>query len=395
MRKVVLVRLLWLAIFIYFACAVNAAVQLPTGKELLFAEGHELKARPIVAKKDGPLVYVQDEHNRLHSYTYDPTTDRIYRSKIWLTAFLNDMYFRFFPNYLSLKPGTPWCVSHVQYTPSNSGVFMPNTPSDATYTTRSVFSMISCDPVQILNNDPDNFPWNGHVHPGPLNFVGVNIAANHQMLAISGYRKVDNKPYVAFRPTNMDLCGQNPLIEYTKDENPAFYGNWFFYTKVRFFSNMLGMIISDLYAHYLKLPATLPDWQFVALQEYHGSNISLSQNGNLLSVTCQNGAVDEFDLTLKTWTTSTELQYQLPYTQWPQRLPSPPLCHHKRVRINGVNGTLTRTNQEPIFGIFHPNGGPLDSQIIYKVTERSVWGALRGNEQFFNNKGKIVTLEFL
>lgn len=387
-------RLLRLITPVCFACIVNAAVQLPTGEELLFAAGHETKARAIIAKKDGPLVYVQDEYNRLHSYTYDPTTNRIHRSKIWLVSFLSNAYFRFYPNHLSLRPGIPWCISHIQYTPSTSNVFVPNAPSDAIYTTRSVFSMISCDPIQILNNDPDNFPWNGHIHPGPLNFVGVNIAANHEMLAISGYSKVDKKPYVAFRPTNMDLCGQNPLIEYTKDGNPAFYGNWFFYAKARFFSNLLGMVISDLYAHYLRLPTTLLDWQFVALQDHHGPNIHLSQNGTLLSVTCRDGTINEFDLTLRTWTTATG-QYQLPYTEWPQRLPIEPLCHSRSVRINGFIGTLIKTNQEPIFGIFHPSEGPFAPQTIYKVTERSLWGALRGKEQFFNDKGKIVTLEVL
>lgn len=386
-------RLLWLITLTYFSCIAYAAVNLPTGEELLFAEGHETKARAIVAKKDGPLVYVQDEFNQLHPYTYNPATNRIYRSKIWLTSFLNSLYFKVFPNYLSLEPKVPWCVSHVHYTPSTSNIFAPNTPSKATYTTRSVFSMISCDPIRILNNDPDNFPWNGHVHPGPLNFVGVNIAANHEMLAISGYNKTDNKPYVAFRPTNMDLCGQNPLIEYTNEETTAFYGNWFFHAKARFFSNLFGMIVSDLYAHYLRLPTTLPDWQFIALQEHHGPNINLSQNGKLLSVPCRDGTVDEFDLTLKAWTKTT--QYQLSHTEWPQRLESVLRTHRERARVNGICGTLIKSSQEPVFGIFHPDEGPLVSQTIYKVTERTLWGALRGKAQFFNCKGKIVTLEFL
>ena len=209
---VILVRL-FLAIFITLACSCDVAVYLPTGEELFFAEGHEPQARTVVAKKDGPLVYVQDVFNRLHPYEYDIATNRIYRSKIWLTAFLSTIYFKFFSNHLNIPSDTPWCISHVNYTPSNSSVFIANTPSDATYTTRSVFLMISRDPIQILNNDPDNFPWNGHVHPGPLNFVGLNMAASHEMLAISGYSKTDQRPYVAFRRTNMDLCGQNPLIE--------------------------------------------------------------------------------------------------------------------------------------------------------------------------------------
>jgi hypothetical protein len=130
------------------------------------------------------------------------------------------------------------------------------------------------------------------------------------------------------------------------------------------------------------------------LQEYHGPSINLSQNRNFLSLTCRNGTVDEFDLTLKAWTIATG-QYQLPYIDWPQKLEPAFHTHRERIRVNGVCGTLIKSSQEPVFGMFHPDEAPLASQTIYKVTERSLWGALRGKEQFFNDKGKIVTLEVL
>ena len=116
----------------------------------------------------------------------------------------------------------------------------------------------------------------------------------------------------------------------------------------------------------------------------------------MLSVPCRNSDVDQFDLTLRTWITVIGgFQYQLPYVEWPPRRESGLHNHRVRVRIDGVEGVLLKNGQEPIIGVFHPDDGPLVHQVIYKVMARSLWGAVRGREQFFNDKQKIVTLKLL
>jgi hypothetical protein len=72
-----------------------------------------------------------------------------------------------------------------------------------------------------------------------------------------------------------------------------------------------------------------------------------------------------------------------------------PTNNKVKVRINNYAGTLTRSSQEPIFGTFYPDEGPLAPRVIYRVMERSVWGAIMGRKQFFNDNRERVKVDFL
>lgn len=328
-----------------------------------------------IAKRDGPIVYIEDDRGRVSSYEYEKEEDILKRSQIFRFPLLGALYSAFWDNSNVVQlpkreDGTfaPWAISYFTY------------PEGLDVRTISFYIMTQSNPIIIRNMDPWLPPWNFYDHGGPRGMTGIDMAASGERVAIVGYKKNAQRVF-AFRSINYDLNGGNPMICYRLEggylRNPNFV--------VKTLAEKIGVT-----QQILDIPT--PDWTIVPLKEEHQPKILFAEKGERLMIPKFGGGVSSYDCEQGCWLEDSK-ETPVPTFSLPWPPYEAPIKKTNKVKawLNGVKGHLFLTTKEPVFGTFVSETG--DETLIYHMSDSFV-AALLNQKRFFDKDYNPVELRY-
>jgi hypothetical protein len=328
----------------------------------------------VNAKADGPVVYIEDKEGQLRSFAANKE-GVLSRTQIFRLPYLGELYSTFCsPNNLFTlaknSQGIPakWALSYTVYPDSY---------------TISIFEMTSCYPIQLRNRDPWLPPYYNYYHPGPSDFVGVDITASGEHVAISGYTLQRQKGF-AHRRTNFDLSGNNPLMNYTLPNA----GKWQPSPLLQRQQKKIGIST---------IPLAIPteDWCFVPLKNNHAPNIMAIEQGRYILVPKTEGGHDVYDCYAKSWSDQLFDTYSLtpePWASFPEKLPFVP--KQRKAIVQGKPGHIRLSTQEPLYGVFQEDSVEKTPEIpLYRASRTFEEVILLNQHQFIDHLGQEIQVQ--
>lgn len=342
------------------------------GTEFSLNPNHKLLKEIEVAKRDDFIVYGTDEDGRVYSFEYDEKTNKLNRTQIFRFPILGFLYQTFVDSSNSfqlLKDSDgqimPWDVAHIRY---------ENTR------TIGLLVMTQKNPVRIQNMDPWLPPWQVYEHTGPFGVTGVNIAAGGQTIAIIGYNDKGDR-VIAYRQMTFDLTGSNPMMTYQYPSGYIKRPSWIL--------GKLGQVIG-VPQEQTQLPTE--DWQQINLDTNHQPYARILP-GEKIAVAKAMGGASIYDTVDKKWVEDISIFRWPDNIEWPEY--QKPLCvkpRTYRTMVDGIEGKITESSQEPERWKFQPDEGGGQSLYSYSSGFSDV---LSNKKYLYTEQGKRVALSRL
>ncbi len=331
----------------------------------------------VQAKKNGPIVYAQDTNGKLYAFEYCSDEGKLKRSSIFRLPVMGTLYKWLVDSSNTvqlpyMKDGTfaKWAISYFTF------------PEGPDVRTISLYIMTQTNPIILRNMDPWLPPWQDYNYPGPLGVTGVDVAAGHNLVAVIGYGQ-EGKKVFAYRPLNYDFTGGNPMISYRLSSGYIIEP----YAWVKRIAKKI-----EVTSQVIDIPSA--DWIIVPLMDEHQPKIRVDDKGRYLYIPKNDGNCSVYDCEIKAWLNDVKNIFNSDASlTWPTfEYPIYTKPQKVRVTLNGEEGELTSSTQDPIMGIFTSKLGK--KKPIYALPSNAV-SVLFNSKTLFDEYYRPVRLSYL
>lgn len=341
-------------------------------KSYYFARGHELKVEVVLAKRDGPIVYVEDVNEKLYSFKLN-NDNKLERIRIFEAPVIGSVYNILVnqPNYYTLPKDqngkkANWSIAFVDYVTEKAKIITP-------------YIMISTNPIKFRNLDPRLLPNKSFEHLGPLGMVGVSHSSSGERLAVIGYN-AKGKKILAYRKINFDLSGSNPFMTYRMVDGDLIHP----FPYMKQFGKFIGTSskIVDIQVN---------DWHQVKLRKDHLPIIRVMKEGRTIHVGRSDG-YDVYDCKKSKWVDRIK-DSSVDNKEWPF-FEEPKIKKNKKILmlIDGKVRSVALSGADPLFGFYKDEKG--EKHFIFYMIE-SLQDAISNKKHFYDESYNRIKVKLL